>query len=57
MVPRIEMPNTHFRENNIPDNIKNRCDDYSRKYSFPSFYISHSVFETIYKRNEDGEDI
>lgn len=49
MIARIETPNTHFGKDNIPNYEENCGYNYSRKNSFPTFYILHPVFETIQK--------
>jgi hypothetical protein len=50
MIAGIETPNTHFGKDDIPDYEENCGNNYSRKNSFPSFYIPHLVFKTIQKR-------
>ena len=57
MVSWIEMPNTHFGKNNIPNYKKNGCNYYRRKDCFPSIDISHSWFKTVQKRNYNRENI
>jgi hypothetical protein len=47
VISGIETPNSYFGKNNIPDYKENGGKDYRRKNSFPTFYILHSVFETI----------
>lgn len=57
MVSWVETPNAYFCKEYIPNNEENCCDDYRRKNGFPSFYIPHSAFETIQKRNQKRRDI
>lgn len=57
MITRIKMPNTYFRENDIPNNEENSRNQDGRKNSFPSFDVLHSAFETVQKRNDEGSYI
>jgi hypothetical protein len=52
MVAGIETPNAYLGKNNIPDYKEYGRQNYSRKNSFPPFYIPHPAFKTIYKWNQ-----
>ena len=57
MVAWIETPHSYSGENYIPNDKENCCYDYGRKNSLPPFYILHSPFETIQKRNQKRRNI
>jgi len=57
MIPWIETPHAHFRENNIPNNEENSRNQDGRKNSFPAFDVLHPTFKTVQKRNNEGCDI
>ena len=51
MVAWVKAPNTHFGEDNIPNNVKNGCDNDTREQRLPAFYIVHPMVEAVKKRN------
>jgi len=57
MVSWIKTPNSHFGENNIPNDKKKGSNNNCRKDGFPTSYVLHPFFETIKKRNYEGGNI
>lgn len=52
MVAGIETPNAYLGKNDIPNYKEYSRQNYSRKNSFPPFYIPHPALKTIYKWNQ-----